>query len=624
MKGKLKKELGLFDIFCIATGAMISSGLFVLPAIAFAKSGPAMIMAYLLASFLVLPALLSKAELATAMPKAGGTYFFIDRSLGPAAGTFGGLGNWFSLSLKSAFALMGIGIFAVLIYPDLSAIQIKIIAVGFCLIFAILNFISVKITGRLQTFFVSLLIGLLILYIFRSINYLQPHRYIPFVPFGFGSIFATAGLVFISFGGLTKVASIAEEVKNPNRDIPFGMILAFLVTSILYVLVVLATVGLVDATELKGSLTPISIGARSSMGSLGMVLMAIAAFVAFVTTANAGILSASRFPMAMSRDGLLPEFFRKINFRFKTPHISIFITSGFMIFTILFLKLEDLIKTASTLKIILFMFVNVAVIVMRESKIQTYRPTFRAPLYPWLQILGIVIPGFLIFEMGKVALSITGIFVAGSFAWYLVYARRKVERQSALVHVIERVATKELTGATLSGELREILIERDNIVEDRFDRLIKKCEILDYDPPAKLKYTAEDIFKMITPTLSKHLEIDQKILFDLFMEREEQSSTVIAPGLAIPHITVEGVGKFEILIVRCRKGIIFPNVSQPVHTLFVLVGSTDERNFHLRALAAVAQIAQDKDFDKSWLKARNIEELRDIILLAERKRVGVI
>jgi mannitol/fructose-specific phosphotransferase system IIA component (Ntr-type) len=179
-------------------------------------------------------------------------------------------------------------------------------------------------------------------------------------------------------------------------------------------------------------------------------------------------------------------------------------------------------------------------------------------------------------------------------------------------------------GTELSGELREILIERDNIVEDRFDRLIRECEILDYDPPSGAKCAARDVFQMLAPVLAKSLEIGPENLFSLFMEREEQTSTVIAPGLAIPHVAVEGKGKFEILIVRCRKGVIFPNAPQPVHTLFALVGSADERNFHLRTLAAIAQIAQDKDFDKSWLKARNVEELRDILLLAERKRVGVV
>jgi amino acid transporter len=624
LEERLKKELGPLDIFCIATGAMISSGLFILPAIAFARTGPAVIIAYLLAALLVIPGLLSKAELATAMPKAGGTYFYIDRTLGPAAGTFGGLANWFSLSLKSAFALMGMGIFAVLLYPHISEIQIKIIGVGFCLFFMFLNLISVKTTGKFQISLVLLLIGLLILYVFRSVSHLQFPRYTPFMPFGFGSIFTTAGLVFISFGGLTKVASIAEEVKNPNRNIPLGMILAFLVTTLLYVLVVFATVGLVDAGELRGSLIPLSLGARVSMGGVGVVLIAVAALIAFITTANAGILAASRFPMAMSRDGLLPEFFRKISFRFKTPHISIFITSGFMIFTVLFLKLEDLIKAASTLKIILFIFANMAVIIMRESKIQAYRPTFKAPLYPWLQILGILIPGFLIFEMGRTALSITGIFIVASLVWYLLYTRTRVNRQSAFVHIIERVTAKELAGPTLPAELREILIERDNIVEDRFDHLIKKSEILDHEPPADQKCRAEDIFKIVANTLSPHLEIEEETLFNLFREREKQSSTVIAPGLAIPHIIVPGTGKFNILLVRCKKGIIFPDTPQPVHTLFVLVGSPDERNFHLRALAAIAQIAQDKDFDKNWLKARNTEELRDIILLAERKRIGVI
>ncbi len=116
----LKKDLGLAGVFCIATGAMISSGLFVLPGIAFAKAGPAMILAYLLAGVLVVPAMFSKAELATAMPKAGGSYFYIERSMGALPGTMAGLANWFSLALKSAFALVGIGAFASLIRPETS------------------------------------------------------------------------------------------------------------------------------------------------------------------------------------------------------------------------------------------------------------------------------------------------------------------------------------------------------------------------------------------------------------------------------------------------------------------------------------------------------------------------
>ncbi len=620
---RLKKELGLLHIFCIASGAMISSGLFILPALVYAKTGPAVVFAYILAGILVLPAVLAKAELATAMPKAGGVYFFIERSMGAPIGTIGGLASWFSLSFKSAFALVGIGIFATLINHSITEVQIKLIAIGCCIFFMFVNIIGVKLTGRFQIALVLSLIGILLLYVLRGFLFIQPQRFVPFVPFGWGSVFAAAGLVFVSFGGLTKICCVAEEVKNPGRNIPLGMFLAFSAVMILYAAVVFVTVGLLDSAQFSNSLVPLSLGASTFMGNSGGIILAIAALLAFISTANAGILTASRNSLAMSRDSLLPKIFERINARSKTPHFSLIFTAAFMIAVILFLSLENLVKTASTLMILLFMFVNLSLIIMRESKIQGYRPKFRCPLYPWIQILAILGYGFLIFEMGRVPLSITAIFISCGLAWYLLYARKRVNRQAALVHVIERITARELVDATLPDELREIIIERDEIVEDRFDHLIKKCEILDYEPHATAKCTAEDIFKIAANILSKRLEIDKKTLLDLFIERERQTSTVIAPGLAIPHIIVEGAGKFDILTVRCKKGIIFPDTPQPVHALFVLAGSRDERNFHLRALAAIAQIAQGKNFEKRWLNARNAEELRDIILLAERKRVGI-
>ncbi|GAJ03018.1 unnamed protein product, partial [marine sediment metagenome] len=102
---------------------MISSGLFILPGLAFARAGPSVILAYLLAGILLIPPVLSKAELVTAMPKSGGIYFFIHRSTGPGMGTVGGLAAWFSLSFKTAFALLGIGIFILLFNPGFTEMQ---------------------------------------------------------------------------------------------------------------------------------------------------------------------------------------------------------------------------------------------------------------------------------------------------------------------------------------------------------------------------------------------------------------------------------------------------------------------------------------------------------------------
>jgi len=536
--------------------------------------------------------------------------------MGSAAGTIGGFASWFSLSLKSAFSLVGIGVFATLINPNITDWQIKLIAVGFCVFFTILNLASVKFTGKFQVFFVILLISLLILYISRGTMFVNVNRYTPFMLSDKHALFAAAGMVFISFGGLTKVASIAEEVKNPTKNIPYGMILAFCVVLLLYGLAVFVTVGLLDKHELAHSLTPISTGGYKIFGKIGSLVMAIAAILAFISTANAGILAASRFPMAMSRDQLLPGFFANISKRFNTPHFSIIFTGIFMITTIMFLNLENLVKVASVMKIILFMLGILACIIMRESKILNYKPTFRSPLYPWLQIAGIICYGFLIYEMGFIAIFGTGSFILASILWHRIYVRKISMRKSALIHIVERITAKEIAGDSLGTELREVLKERDKIIEDRFDELVKRCEVIDITKQTTLK----EFFTIIAEKFANRLNMNVKQLLDSLIAREKASTTVIKPGLAIPHIIIDGKHKFELVIVRCEAGINFIESSTPVYAVFILVGTRDERNFHLRALSAIAQITQDANFDKDWLHAKSIEGLRDIILLGKRHR----
>jgi amino acid transporter/mannitol/fructose-specific phosphotransferase system IIA component (Ntr-type) len=615
---KLKKQLGLLGVFSIASGAMISSGLFVLPGIVYASVGPAVILAYIMAGLLILPAMFAKAELATAMPRAGGSYYFVERSMGSVAGTIGGFASWFSLSLKSAFALVGIGAFATLIAPGIPIWHIKLVAVGFCVFFTVLNLVSVKFTGRVQVFLVLVLIGLLIVYIVRGAMSLEVHRYTPFMPFGADAMFAAAGMVFISFGGLTKITSVSEEVKNPSRNIPLGMILSFCIILVIYGLGVFVTVGLLEGQELAGSLTPISTAGKKIFGTFGTVVMAVAAVLAFISTANAGILSSSRFPTAMSRDQLLPQFFCRVNKRFKTPHFSVIATGAFMVAVVLFLDLENLVKVASAMKILLFMFMLLACITMRESKILNYKPTFPSPLYPWLPVAGLICYGFFLYKMGTVSLLATGGFIIASIVWHRVYVRKRATRKSALVHVVERIISKEIAGDSLVSELREVLEERDELIEDRFGRLVRNCEIIDLDEQTPLG----EFFTIVAEKLALRLGIDTKRILDSFITRENESTTVLRPGLAIPHITIDGDHKFDLVIARCEAGILFEEDAEPVYAAFILVGTSDERNFHLRALSAIAQIVQDPDFDKNWLRARSIEQLRDIVSLAKRHRHG--
>ena len=158
---KLRKHLGLVHVFCIASGAMISSGLFILPGLAYAKAGPAIILCYLLAGLLSLPGMLSLAEMTTAMPKAGGDCFTIIRSMGPGVGTVAGLLSWFSLSMKSAFALVGMSLFA----AAAIGLDQHLVAVVCCMAFVGINLLGVKEAGRTQVLMVSGLLLLLLLYV---------------------------------------------------------------------------------------------------------------------------------------------------------------------------------------------------------------------------------------------------------------------------------------------------------------------------------------------------------------------------------------------------------------------------------------------------------------------------
>lgn len=144
-QNKLKKELKLFDVFALATGATISGGIFLLPGITAVYMGSSRFLAYLVAAIPLIPAMISKVEPAIAMPRSGGVYYFLDRSLGPVLGTVGGIGIWLTLSLKSSFTLVGLGAYLSIFFNDIPMIPVSVdIAVLLCLI----NLTGAKKTGK--------------------------------------------------------------------------------------------------------------------------------------------------------------------------------------------------------------------------------------------------------------------------------------------------------------------------------------------------------------------------------------------------------------------------------------------------------------------------------------------
>jgi APA family basic amino acid/polyamine antiporter len=402
---------------------------------------------------------------------------------------------------------------------------------------------------------------------------------------------------------------------------------------LVYVLCVFVTVGLLDSALFGLTLTPLSSGAETFAGNIGFIFITVAAMLAFITTGNAGILAASRNPMAMANDNLLPSFIAKVSLRFKTPVVSLLITSVFMICVIVFLDIEGLVKVASTMFLINYSFVNVSVILMRESKIVSYKPSFKTPLYPFINIAGIVIYMTLIIIMGVemiiiekgsvkgfITFGIAGGFFLLSLLWYLLYSMSRSRRDSALIHVVERVTSKDIKSSSLTEELRDILIERDEIIEDRFDRIIKGATFIDIEE----EIDTERLFSVLADIFSKKFDLPADTIRSLFQKREQDSTTSIQQGLAIPHIIIKGEKKFDIVVVRSKPGITFGKDIPLVNVVFALVGTKDERNFHLQSLMAIAQIMQNKDFEHNWMKTRNTEDLRNLILIAQRVRKGEV
>jgi amino acid transporter len=447
---KLERDLGLGAVFAISVGAMIGSGIFILPALALKIAGPAVVLAYLLAGLLVVPAALSKSEMATAMPEAGGTYIYIERGMGPLLGTVAGIGTWFSLSFKSALALVGGVPYLVLVFD----LPIKPVALCLAAILVLVNLIGAKQTGRLQVAIVVIMLAALGWFVAGSAGSVQQSHYTPFFIGGWEGLLAATGLVFVSYAGVTKIASVAEEVKNPGKNIPLGILGSLTFTTLLYVAIVAVIVGVTEAGTVAGSLTPVAVAAEATIGAVGVLVVVVAAVLALVSTANAGVLSSSRYPFAMSRDQLIPPSFTTVSDRFGTPVRAITLTGVVILVLIAFVPILEIAKLASAFQILVFILVNLAVIAFRESEAD-YSPEFQSPLYPWIQGFGVLSGIVLLTQMGVVPLLGALVIILGGAGWYLGYARPRVQREGAAVDVLRRRIGDEILERT------EILVEGD-------------------------------------------------------------------------------------------------------------------------------------------------------------------
>lgn len=621
---QLKKELSLFDVYALATGATLSSGFFLLPGLAAMQAGSAVVIAYMLGVVPFLPGIFSKIELATAMPRAGGAYYFLDRSLGPLVGTIGGLGTWGALMLKTSFALIGIGAYLHLL-PALKDLPIPPIAVVFALLFGVVNLFGARKTGMIQSVLVIGLLGLLVWFFYEGVPRVDRGHFQGMMDKGWDPIFATAGLVCVSYMGVTKIASVSEEVKNPERNLPLGTFLGLGTALVVYGLGTWVLVGVLEPGEvespdhLHNNLTPIASAANTMVGRGGMIAMSIAAVLAFLSVANAGILSSSRYPLAMSRDHLLPRWFAKLSGG-KVPHNSVIVTVAVVIVLVTVFDPLQVAKLASAFQLLLFAFNCIAVIVMRESKLDSYDPGFRSPFYPWMQIIGVIAPLAFIGLMGWLPVVFTAGLIAIGAMWYFYYGRKRVARGGAIYHLFARLGQRRFEG--LDVELRGILKEKGLRAEDPYDEIVAGATLID----DQVGSSFEELVKQASQHLAANLPMTADKLAESFLEGTRVGATPVSKGVALPHLRLPDLEHPMMVLVRTKVGVhvevaldyLNHSSDQAIHAIVFLISREEDAAQHLRVLAQVARHVDDDIFMKDWLAANNEQTMKRILLRDER------
>ncbi len=607
----LEKELGLLDVYAVAVGTTLSSGFFLLPGLAFAEAGPAMILSYFFAALLVVPAMFSMVELSTAMPRAGGAYYFLDRSMGPLVGTIGGVGTWLVLVLKTAFVLIGMGAYLGLLWPELPIIPL---AVGLALAFGFINLIGTKEAGAFQLVLVAGLLVILTWFSGAGMFQLTAGYFTTFFAEGGHAFFATAGLVYISYAGLTKITSIAEEVDDPERNLPLGMFLALATAVVVYVVGTLVIVGTVPPDALSGNLTPAAASAEQLIGEWGIYLMTGAALLAFFAAANAGVLSASRYPLAMSRDHLIPSVFRRLNDR-HLPNIAIYLTVGIIIAILVAVDPMKIAKLASAFQLLMFSLLCLAVIIMRESQIPSYDPGYHSPFYPWMQWIGVLTPFWIITEMGWLSIGFSAGMVAAAVAWYLYYAKDRIVREGAIYHLFARLGRRQFD--PLDRELRGIMKEKGLRDEDPFDTLVIRAPVLHVDRPTEF----DEIASRASAVMAQRLSKTSDDLLQGFLDGTQVGATPVTHGVAQPHVRTPDVEERELVIVRATHGVEVgdPELDhEPVYAFFFLVSPEQQPAQHLRILAQIAACVDQSDFMQRWNRLTSDQEVKELILRDER------
>ncbi|GHT78763.1 putative amino acid permease YhdG [Actinomycetota bacterium] len=432
----LKRDLTAFDLTMMGVGVIIGSGIFVVTGVAAADyAGPGLILSFLLAGVACGCAALCYAELASSIPSSGSSYTFAYAGLGEIFGWFIGwcltleyvvamsaIAVGWSAYVNSIFISCGIYLPKFLTVDFLSGGGINLPAVVIISLMALLQLRGTKESARFNQILVFIKIGVILLFIVLVATHIDITNYQPFLPYGFEGVFSGAAIVFFAYLGFDVLANSAEETKNPQRNLPLGIIWSLVIATVLYIIVTLMLTGVVPYDAYSGVAAPVAFALTKVGVNWGSAIVSVGAIAGLSTGVLMLLGSQSRLLFAMSRDGLLPKRLSKLS-KHKVPKVSILLI--WLLGSILAgaLPISNIAELCNIGTLWAFFFVSVAVLVLRKTKPDLQRD-FKVPLVPLIPVVAMVLCAFLSIQLATITWLAFLAWTIIGFAIYFGYGRR--------------------------------------------------------------------------------------------------------------------------------------------------------------------------------------------------------
>jgi basic amino acid/polyamine antiporter, APA family len=446
---ELKRTLSLLQLTMLSVGATLGTGIFVVLGEATPLAGPAVVLAFVLAAVTALFSALSYAELAGTIPVSGSSYSY-------AYATLGELVAWvcgWCLLLEYAVSISAVSVSwgqylneffhtafhftlpsAIANPPGSGGGIVNIPAIAVVALATMFLLRGASESATINTIMVMIKIGVLVFFCVVAFTAFTSRNLTPFAPMGFAGVSAAGAKVFFSYIGFDTASTAGEEAKNPKRDLPLAIIFSLAIVTVIYVAVGIAAVGALPWRDFKGAEAALAKVLTDATGQTWpAVVLSLGAVVAIASVVLATMYGQTRILFAMSRDGLIPKIFQRVNQRTQVPVANTVLVATFIAVLGAFVPLGKLVDATSIGTLFAFAIVNAGVIVLRRTKPDMPR-SFRTPFYPATPILGVIFCFYLMAKLDVATWIIFGLWTLAGLAAYFAYGYRHSRLATPVSH----------------------------------------------------------------------------------------------------------------------------------------------------------------------------------------------